>query len=193
MNSDLHAVRKVLGGARALFGAAACSCALISEDGTTLTFVAADVGQATDITGVSIPVNKGIAGWVALSGQPTAIGDVDRDERFARDIAESTAYVPKSLLAVPLVGTDGEVFGIMEVLDASRDGDSRMGGQQGSAAELGVLAVIASQLAVIIEMSAQVKSLSGADSELLALVAAVPADRVGLVRTMVAAASSYDS
>src|SRR3712207_8542927 len=49
--------------------AAACSCALASEDGTELEFVAADGAGADQIRGVRLPAGRGIAGFVALSGQ----------------------------------------------------------------------------------------------------------------------------
>src|SRR5215467_7511780 len=79
---------------RSLFGAAACSVALVEADGETLVFVASDGAGADEIVGVRIPVSRGIAGWAAMSGQPIAVRDVQTDARFARDVAESTHYVP---------------------------------------------------------------------------------------------------
>ncbi len=127
---------------RSLFGAAACSCALVDADGGTLEFVAADGAGAQEITGVTIPVGRGIAGWAAMSGQPIAVRDVGDDARFARDIAESTRYVPTSVLAAPLMSAEGEVVGVLEVLDPTVD----------KAADwtLAVLGTLASQLAVIV-------------------------------------------
>ena len=87
---------------RALFGAAACSCALVDPDGATLTFVAADGAGAAEIVGVELPVGRGIAGWAVMSGQPIAVRDVRADPRFARDVAESTHYVPECILAAPM-------------------------------------------------------------------------------------------
>ena len=112
-----HAVAAV----RALFDAAACSCALADEDGELLEFVAADAVGAQDIVGVTIPVSRGIAGWAAMSGQPIAVRDVQTDPRFARDVAESTHYVPRQILAAPLLSADGEVIGVVEVLDPRVD------------------------------------------------------------------------
>jgi hypothetical protein len=34
------------------------------------------------------------SGWAAMTGQPIAVRDVQTDARFARDVAESTQYVP---------------------------------------------------------------------------------------------------
>jgi signal transduction protein with GAF and PtsI domain len=102
---------------RSLFGAAACSIALVDDDGETLEFVASDGEGAAEIVGVSIPVSRGIAGWAAMSGQPIAVRDVQADPRFARDVAESTHYVPNAIYAAPILDAHGEVLGVASVLD----------------------------------------------------------------------------
>lgn len=102
---------------RELFDAAACSCAMVDAEGERLTFVAADGVGAAAIIGVELPVGRGIAGWAAMSGQPIAVGDVGSDRRFAREVAEQTAYIPTSVWAVPMTTLDGEVIGVVEVLD----------------------------------------------------------------------------
>jgi signal transduction protein with GAF and PtsI domain len=102
---------------RSLFGAAACSIALVGEDGGTLEFVASDGAGSEEIVGVTIPVSRGIAGWAAMSGQPIAVRDVQTDARFARDVAESTRYVPDAIYAAPMLDADGEVLGVASVLD----------------------------------------------------------------------------
>ena len=102
---------------RTLFGAAACSIALVDEDGAHLEFVASDGAGADEIVGVTIPVSRGIAGWAAMSGQPIAVRDVQTDARFARDVAESTHYVPTAIYAAPMLDAQGEVLGVASVLD----------------------------------------------------------------------------
>jgi signal transduction protein with GAF and PtsI domain len=102
---------------RALFNAAACSIALVDDDGSTLRFVASDGAGADEIVGVTIPVSRGIAGWAAMSGQPIAVRDVQADARFARDVAESTHYVPRAIHAAPMLDAQGEVVGVVSVLD----------------------------------------------------------------------------
>lgn len=106
---------------RSLFSAAATSCALTSQDGERLRFVASDGAGAAKIIGVEMPAGRGIAGFVAMSGQAIAVADVARDPRFARDIAESTDYVPRSIVAVPVIASDGEVAGVLSVLDPAVD------------------------------------------------------------------------
>jgi signal transduction protein with GAF and PtsI domain len=109
---------------RALFSAAACSVALVDDDGATLEFVASDGAGAEEIVGVTIPASRGIAGWAAMSGQPIAVRDVQTDSRFARDVAESTHYVPTAIYAAPMLDADGEVLGVLSVLDPVVDESS---------------------------------------------------------------------
>lgn len=106
---------------RALFGAAAASCALVTDSGDALVFVAADGAGAERIVGVELPLNRGIAGWVAMTDQAISIREVRRDGRFAKDVAEATEYVPDALLAVPIPMPHGETAGVIEVLDPATD------------------------------------------------------------------------
>ena len=70
-----------------------------------------------------IPIGSGLAGWVVSSGQTLEISQVADDPRFARDIAEQTGYVPRTLLAAPLETRDGTV-GVVEVLDRGTGDDA---------------------------------------------------------------------
>jgi GAF domain-containing protein len=110
------ALQQVVDEARDAFGAAACSVAVLEDDDGELTYRAASGAGAEAIVGVRLPVTRGIAGWVAVSGQPLAVSDIRTDRRFAQDVAESTAYVPQSLLAAPIMGPEG-VVGVLSVLD----------------------------------------------------------------------------
>src|SRR5580704_3336069 len=105
--------------ARRLFGAAACSLALLSEDESELIYTVASGQGADDVTGMRIPASQGIAGWVVQSGQPIAISDVASDPRFAREAAEQTGYVPQAILAVP-VETPQRTLGVISLRDPER-------------------------------------------------------------------------
>jgi len=129
---------------RALFGAAACSCALVDEEGSSLTYVAADGEGAREILGVVLPVGRGIAGWAVMSGQPIAVRDVTADPRFARDVAEATHYVPTSILAAPLFDEAGDALGVLSVLDSTVNESSEW--------TLAVLGTLASQTAALVSV-----------------------------------------
>jgi GAF domain-containing protein len=88
---------------------------LLDEAAGELVFEAV-AGEGESLLGTRIPAARGIAGWVAQSGEALAIEDVSADPRFARDVAEQTGYVPKGLIAVPLIAQD-RVIGVLSVLD----------------------------------------------------------------------------
>lgn len=114
-------VRSITAVAKSLFEAAACSVALLTEDQSELVFYVASGAGAENVEGMRIPSDQGIAGWVVTSGQPIAIDDVRQDPRFAQSTAQSTGYVPKSILAMPLE-TGREMLGCISVLDRQTEG-----------------------------------------------------------------------
>jgi GAF domain-containing protein len=104
-----------------LFDAEAASIALHDPATDRLVFEVAAGGQGGGVVGLSIPVDEGIAGYVFTTGAPLALADVERDARFGRSAAEQTGYVPRSLVAVPLVDDEGTI-GVLEVIDKRADG-----------------------------------------------------------------------
>lgn len=115
-SSNDQLLQTIVEAAAFIFGAAAASMALVDESGEQLVFRVAHGAGAEAVVGMRIPIHKGIAGYVALTGQPIAISNVLEDTRFNQDFAKSTGYVPASILAVPLISRD-QVIGVMEVLD----------------------------------------------------------------------------
>ena len=109
-------LQSIVAAAARIFGAGAASIALIDEKKGTLDFKVAVGPGNTDVVGMSIPRDKGIAGYVAMTGQPIAVSNVEQDARFAQDFARSTGYMPRSILATPLLSNE-RVIGVMEVLD----------------------------------------------------------------------------
>jgi len=114
--SNRELLQSIVDAAARLFGAAAASIALVDEQQQALEFkVAYGVGNE-EVVGMRIPLDSGIAGYVAMTGQPIAMSNVQQDARFNQDFARSTGYVPRSILATPLLWGD-RVLGVMEVLD----------------------------------------------------------------------------
>lgn len=102
--------------ARLVFRAAACSIATVDETAGELLYRAADGAGAEHVPGIRLPIERGIAGYVASAGQAVSISEVHTDPRFAADVAESTGYMPDTVLAVPITSDDG-VLGVLTVLD----------------------------------------------------------------------------
>ncbi|HEX6021005.1 MAG TPA: protein kinase [Solirubrobacter sp.] len=100
--------------AAGMFSAAAASIAFL--DGRDLVYEAAWGAGAEEIVGVRLEPKAGIAAHVAASGQPEAIRSCRDDPRFAASLAESTGYVPNTMLVLPL-GPPGRTFGVLQILD----------------------------------------------------------------------------
>jgi GAF domain-containing protein len=112
------ALRAIADAGAAALHVAAASTALHDQVSGKLVFRAAAGPQGQGVIGLAIAPHEGIAGYVFSTGQPLAVADVTRDARFERVTAEQTGYVPRSLLAVPLVDDEG-IIGVMEWLDRS--------------------------------------------------------------------------
>ena len=102
--------------ARAIFGARASSVFLFDEDSDELVFEAVAGEGADELIGRRFPSSTGIAGWVLVTRQPLVVEELADDPRFSRETAESTGFVPKGLMAVPLLHED-RTLGVLEVLD----------------------------------------------------------------------------
>jgi hypothetical protein len=103
--------------ARAVFRAASVSVAVIERGG--LRYVAASGTGAEGIVGELLPVERGLAGYVAATGQSLAVDRPADDPRFAHDVAARTGLIPTSMLLVPVADERGDVIGVLSVLDRS--------------------------------------------------------------------------
>jgi GAF domain-containing protein len=130
--------------ARAIFRAKASSILLLDEETDELVFEAAADEASESLIGRRFPSSTGIAGFVLVSRQPLVIEDVLADPRFSRETAESTGFVPKGLMAVPLLHEE-RALGVLEVLD--RPQDSRF-----TLAEMELLGLFANQAAIALDL-----------------------------------------
>ena len=111
-----HLLQSIVEVARSIFGARASSVFLFDEDSDELVFEAVAGEGAEELIGKRFPSSTGIAGWVLVTRQPLVVEELADDPRFAREAAESTGFVPKGLMAVPLIHED-RTLGVLEVLD----------------------------------------------------------------------------
>jgi GAF domain-containing protein len=142
-------LRSIVETAARNFGAAAASIALVNEKKQTLEFKVSVGAGNENIVGMSLPMDAGIVGYVAMTGQPIAISDVQRDPRFAQSFAKSTGYVPRSILATPLL-SDDRVIGVMEVLD-------KIEAPSFNIQDMELLGLFARQAAIAIHQSQQIE------------------------------------
>lgn len=172
--SNDELLQSIVEAAARIFGAAAASMALIDERAGELVFRVAYGAGSETVVGMRIPLDQGIAGYVANTGQPIAISNVQNDPRFSRGTAEKTGYVPKSILAMPLI-TDDRVIGVIEVLD-------KIAAPSFGMQDMELLGMFARQAAIAIHQSQHLDALNDAFiKNLYALVspaAAVEVERV---------------
>lgn len=142
--SNRALLQSIVNVARAIFGAKASSIFLLDTDTDELVFEAVSGEGEGDLVGMRIPSGTGIAGWVLVTGQPIVIDDLQQDPRFARQAAERTGYVPKALMAVPLVNGEN-TLGVLQVLDRSKGREYALG-------EIDLLILFASQAAIALDL-----------------------------------------
>ena len=124
---DLDSVlRSLMNQVRAYFQVEAVSVALLDEEGSgressgQLTFRVA-VGETSEaVTGLRIPADEGIAGWVVQHGEPVFISDAYSDSRWYPGVDQKTKFETKALLAVPII-TDQGTIGAIEALNPTTD------------------------------------------------------------------------
>jgi GAF domain-containing protein len=131
--------------ARAIFGARASSIMLHDAAAGELVFEAATGADSEGLIGRRLPEGTGIAGWVLASLEPLVVEDVTRDPRFARDVAASTGYTPKGIMAAPLLLDEERVLGVLSVLD-------RPLRTQFSLIEIDLLGLFAHQAAIALDL-----------------------------------------
>ena len=130
--------------ARAIFGARASSVFLHDEAADELVFEAVAGEGAEELIGRRFPSSTGVAGWVLVTRQPLVIEELQEDPRFAREAAESTGFVPKGLMAVPLLH-DERALGVLEVLDRPQQAAF-------SLQEMALLGLFANEAAIALDL-----------------------------------------
>ncbi len=143
--SQATALEYVVETASELLGAQAAALFLVDEEREELVFVVALGSKAEEVKQFRIPIGRGIAGYVAASGQPIAISEAASDPRFEREIAEAVDYVPNTILCVPLILNDS-VIGVLELMD-------KTGGQPFTPTDMEILGKFANLAAITIDES----------------------------------------
>ena len=132
-----------------MLGAEASAVMLLDPTGSHLYWETSSGGEST-VRGLTLPVGQGIAGTVALTGQPCIVEDAARDPRVARNIDAATGFVTRSILCVPIRVRD-TTLGVIEALNK--------GGGPFTAADQELLELIAGQAGIAIDNTRLYESL----------------------------------
>jgi two-component system NtrC family sensor kinase len=99
-----------------IFRAEAGSVALLEAEGQRLVIRAAVGAGADAVRGLSVPLDKGIIGWVISNEEPALVPDVRQDPRFYKAVDETSGFETRSILCVPMQ-TDGRTIGVIELMN----------------------------------------------------------------------------
>jgi GAF domain-containing protein len=144
MLTERQLLQSVVECARYVFDAAACSVFLLDKDTGDLVFEAVAGEGADHLPGARFPRGTGIVGWVAMTGEPLLVEDLKDSAVFSTSAAESTGYVPGSLMAAPLI-QHGYCIGVLEILDRGPVG-------RGELADLDLLGLVSSLAAISLDL-----------------------------------------
>lgn len=116
------------------------SILLVNRATGQLHFAASTRGEVPQ--DIVVPLDNSIAGWVVRYGRSLILDDVQTDERFYANVDEDLAFVTRSMLAVPLITSQGTI-GALEVIN--KQDDANYTGQ-----DVALMEALASQSAVAI-------------------------------------------
>ncbi len=97
-----------------VMGAEICSMMIIDRKTEEMRIESAVGLDPIIMSRTKIKVGEGIAGYVARTGKPLLIEDIDNDPRFKHRSYQTNRYYTKSLLCAPLQ-IDHEIFGVVSV------------------------------------------------------------------------------
>jgi len=103
----------IMQNARTVINAERASLFLIDNVLNVLTSYIADGGKMP----LTITLSNGIAATAATKKIPIIVNDAYHDPRFNKMIDYHSGFKTKSLLAVPVVGSDGNVLGVAEMIN----------------------------------------------------------------------------
>jgi signal transduction histidine kinase len=120
----------------------AASMLLVDRTTGELHFAAA-TGMQPPREEMVVPMEGSLAGWIVRNGKPLILGDVQRDGRHYAAVDNTTQFVTRGMLGVPLI-TRGEVIGALEAIN-------KRNGKGYTEQDVALMQALASQAAVAIE------------------------------------------
>ncbi len=166
-NLDLHSLlAEMQRHVPEVMGAERCSIMLMDETTRELVLEVPET-EGEERREFRIPLDRGIAGWVASNGIGQIVNDVEQDPRWFDGVARDVDFITRSILSAPMKAHD-RVVGVMQVLN-------KRSGTPFVEHDLRLLTTLASQAAVAVENARLVRSLKEERDRLLAKEAEVRA------------------
>eukprot|EP01105_Mastigella_eilhardi_P001676 TRINITY_DN119_c0_g2_i2.p1 TRINITY_DN119_c0_g2~~TRINITY_DN119_c0_g2_i2.p1 ORF type:complete len:1202 (-),score=363.18 TRINITY_DN119_c0_g2_i2:104-3595(-) len=105
-------IQSILQRARELVDAERSSLFLIdAASGELISHVAEGAQQ------IRFPLNQGIAGYVAKTGEVLNISDAYKDSRFNEEVDKRTGFRTRNIVCVPIRNTSDEIIGVTQIIN----------------------------------------------------------------------------
>ena len=75
------------------------------------------VGLGLEQQEIRMPIDKGLAGWVAMHGETVNIPDAYQDPRFNRAEDQRTGFLTSSVLCHPIRNNNEQIVGVLQLLN----------------------------------------------------------------------------
>ena len=76
--------------------------------------------QGINMVEIRLPIGKGLAGYVAETGETINIPDTYADPRFNPEIDKRTGYHTHNMLCMPMKNKDGKIIGVFQLLNKNQ-------------------------------------------------------------------------
>ncbi len=73
--------------------------------------------RGSELVEIRLPVGRGIAGFVAASGETVRIDDAYLDPRFNPEFDTRTGFRTRSMLTMPIKNKEGRIVGVLQLLN----------------------------------------------------------------------------
>jgi HD-GYP domain-containing protein (c-di-GMP phosphodiesterase class II) len=171
-------LRQILWGARQLTHCDAATLYIVTEQ-RTLRFALRTRDDALPATEIALLDEQGrenthfVSAFVALRNTPVVIDDVDADTRFdfsgTRSFDQRTGYRTVSMLALPLAPREGQVIGVLQLMNATDPASGQVTGFGEEAVRMA--SALAAQAAVSLDNHQLVQSQSNLVDSMVQLLA----------------------
>ena len=121
------------------------SLSLIDEETQELVFAVVRGTLQEQLQGYRMPMDTGIAGWVAKHREAVSVDDIAQEPRFSSLVDQAFQFRTQSLASVPLVSR-GRVLGVIEVVN-------KFSGRPFDERDLEMLSISASIAAMAIDLA----------------------------------------
>jgi sigma-B regulation protein RsbU (phosphoserine phosphatase) len=75
------------------------------------------LAQGLEQKEIRLPAGKGLAGWVAQSGETLNIEDAYADARFDKSVDQRSGFRTRNLLVMPVKDRSGRIVGVLQLLN----------------------------------------------------------------------------